>query len=212
LRTHVTIIDFKTAKPVEAEVFDEVTVDHFLEAQQEWRPIVLRAARELARRGARELIPQHLHWDWTSKAPQLNVLANIFYGVSYDGKLQGLMKVETVGEYCRCRLPEQDGKPLVYVDYLEVAPWNLKPLAEALGNTPRFKAVGSRLVEAAVLKSVEEEFKGRVGLHSLPMSEQFYLRVCGMTAVGRDVAKQNLLWLEYTPEQAGRFLSGVRKP
>lgn len=210
MRTRVTIIDDKTGKHVEAEVFDEVTVDHFLETQQDWRPIVLRAARELSARGARELMPQHFHWDWTSKAPQLEVLANTFFGINLEGKLQGLMKVETVGEHCRCRLPEQDGKSLVYVDYLEVAPWNLKPLAEALGKKPRFKAVGTRLIEAAVRKSVEEECKGRVGLHSLPMSEQFYLRVCGMTAVGRDVAKQNLLWLEYTPEQASRFLSGAR--
>jgi hypothetical protein len=56
VRTRVAIIDNNTGKPVEAEVFDEVTVEHFLETQQEWRPIVLRAARELAARGARELI------------------------------------------------------------------------------------------------------------------------------------------------------------
>ncbi|MGA3028155.1 MAG: hypothetical protein ABSF98_25680 [Bryobacteraceae bacterium] len=56
MRTRVAIIDNNTGKPVEAEVFDEVTVEHFLETQQEWRPIVLRAARELAARGARELI------------------------------------------------------------------------------------------------------------------------------------------------------------
>jgi hypothetical protein len=34
--------------------------------------------------------------------------------------------------------------------------------------------------------------------------------VCGMTPVGRDSAKQNLLWLEYTSEQAENFLSGAR--
>jgi hypothetical protein len=56
----------------------------------------------------------------------LNVLANAFYGIEHEGKLQGLMKLETVGEYCRCRLPEQDGKSLVYIDFLEVAPWNLR--------------------------------------------------------------------------------------
>ena len=210
MRTRATIIDNKTGKPVEAEVFDEVTVEHFLETQQEWRPIVIQAVRELAARGARELIPQHFHWDWTSKAPQLSVLANTFYGISSEGKLQGLMKLETVGEFCRCRLPEQEGKSLIYVDYVEVAPWNLKPLTVGLGKKPRFNAVGSRLIEAAVLKSIEEDCKGRLALHSLPITEVFYLKACGMTAVGRDVAKQNLLWLEFTPEQAQRFLSGAR--
>jgi hypothetical protein len=58
-----------------------------------------------------------------------------------------------------------------------------------------------------VRKSVEEGFKGRLGLHSLPNSERFYLEACRLTAVGRD-PKQNLLWLEFTPEQAERFLSG----
>ena len=206
MKTHVLIIDNKTGAPVEAELFDEVTVEHFIETQQEWRPIVFKAARQLAAHGHRELIPQHFHWDWAAKAPELGVLANTFYGIRYDNKLQGLMKVEIVGEFCRCRLPEQDGKALVYVDYVEVAPWNLKVLMAGLGEKPRFNAIGTRLVEAAVRKSIEEECKGRIGLHSLPVTEPFYSKICGMTPVGRDSAKQNLLWLEYTPEQAKRFL------
>jgi hypothetical protein len=36
------------------------------------------------------------------------------------------------------------------------------------GEKPLYNAVGSRLIEAAVLKSKEEECKGRIGLHSLP--------------------------------------------
>ena len=103
MRARVAIIDNITREPVEAELFDEVTLDHFLETQQEWRPIVLKAARQLAKQGTHELIPQHFHWDWTSKAPQLSVLANTFYGISYAEKLQGLMKLETVGEFCHCR-------------------------------------------------------------------------------------------------------------
>jgi len=149
VRTLVEIIDNRTGGPVEAELFDEVTVEHFLETQQEWRPVVLKAARQLAMQGARELIPQHFHWDWTAKAPELSVLANTFYGISYENKLQGLMKLETVGEFCRCRLPEQEGKPLVYVDYVEVAPWNLKQLMLGLGEKPRFNAIGSRLVRTS---------------------------------------------------------------
>jgi hypothetical protein len=210
VKTPVHIIDNRTGHPVEAELFDEVTVEHFIETQQEWRPLVLKAARQLVAHGSRELIPQHFHWDWTTKAPELSVLANNFYGIRCENKLQGLMKLQTVGPFCRCRLPEQVDKALVYVDYVEVAPWNLKTLAAALGEKPVYNAVGSRLVEAAVLKSKEEDCKGRVGLHSLPITELFYRKVCGMTPVGRDSAKQNLLWLEYTPEQAENFLSGAR--
>jgi hypothetical protein len=210
VRTLVHIIDNRTGLPVEAELFDEVTVEHFIETQQEWRPIVLKAARQLAAHGSRELIPQHFHWDWTAKAPELNELASSFYGIRCDNKLQGIMKLQTMGQFCRCRLPEQADKDLVYVDYVEVAPWNLKTLAVALGEKPLYNAVGSRLIEAAVLRSKEEERKGRIGLHSLPITEPFYRKACGMTPVGRDSAKQNLLWLEYTPEQADNFLTGAR--
>ncbi len=210
MRVPVEIVENRTGEPVQAELFDDVKVEHFIETQQEWRPVVLKAARQLALQGNRQLIPQHFHWDWTQKAPELNVLASTFYGIRYEGKLQGIMKIETVGEFCRCRLPEQEGKALVYVDYLEVAPWNLKVLMTALGEKVRYGGIGSRLIEAAVRKSLEEECKGRLGLHSLPITEQFYSRVCAMTPVGRDSAKQNLLWLEYTPQQAENFLTGRR--
>lgn len=128
----------------------------------------------------------------------------LLFGISARGKLQGLMKLESVGR--SGRTASQKGKPLTYVDYLETAPWNIKPLMQALGRSPEFAVVGTRLIEAAVRKSLDEGFKGRLALHSLSTSERFYLDVCGMTAVGRDPAKQNLLWCEFTPEQAERFL------
>ena len=95
---------------------------------------------------------------------------------------------------------------LIYVDYLETAPWNIKTLMHALGRSPEFGAVGTRLIAAAVRTSLDEGLKGRLALHSLLTSERFYVDVCGMTAVGRDAAKQNLRWCEFTAEQAERFL------
>jgi len=77
VRTHIEIIDNRSGSPVVAELFDEVTVEDFIETQQVWRPIVLKAARQLARLGSRELIPQHFHWDWTAKGPELSVLASV---------------------------------------------------------------------------------------------------------------------------------------
>jgi hypothetical protein len=189
---------------VEGELFDEVTVEHFLEAQREWRPIVVDAAQRLAKAG--EKFPRHWHWDWSSKEADLRVLAYGFFGIAYQGRLQGLMKLETAGG--SGRIDVQKGKPLVYVDYVETAPWNIKQITSALGTQPKFGGVGTRLIEAAVRRSLEEGFKGRVGLHSLSTSERFYLDVCGMTGVGKDPAKQSLLWCEFTPEQAEKFLAG----
>jgi len=206
VREVIQLFDNAAKKLVDAELFDEVTVEHFLETQKKWRPIVKDAAQQLYRAGADVgSIPQHFHWDWTSKEADLRVLAFTFFGISCGGELQGLMKLATVGHVARH--PEQKGKPIVYVDYLETAPWNIKVLTQAQGKNSRFGAVGSRLIEAAVRKSQEEGFKGRLALHSLPSSEPFYIETCGMTALERDPAKQNLVWCEFTPEQAETFLS-----
>lgn len=205
MRTPIQIVDWATREPVEAELFDEVTIEHFLETQKEWRPLVVEAVTKMVQSGSpREVVPRHFHWDWTNKEADLRILAFSFFGMRARGKLQGLMKLESVGR--SGRIASQKGKPLTYVDYLETAPWNIKPLMKALGRSPEFAAVGTRLIEAAVRKSLDEGFKGRLALHSLSTSERFYLDVCGMTAVGRDPAKQNLLWCEFTPEQAERFL------
>ncbi len=207
MRETVQIIDTQTGEPVDAEIFDEVALNHFIETQADWRPVVLAAARALSQQPNEGLlIPRHFHWDWTRKEAELKLLAVTFYGLACGGKLQGIMKVETVAH--SCRLPEQQGKPLVYIDYVESAPWNIKKLMVALGQPQRFRAVGTRLFEAAVLQSQEEGFRGRLGLHSLPGSEGFYINECGMTPVGRDPHKENLLWCEFTPEQAERYLAG----
>lgn len=207
MRTAIEIIDRASGLPIPAELFDEVTVDHFLETQRDWRPVVLEVARLMYESDMpREAIPQHFHWDWSNKEADLRLLAYTFFGIECEGKLQGLMKLEQAGRVGR--IAEQKGKPLVYVDYIETAPWNLRPLMQALRRETRFAAVGTRLIEAAVRSSIDEGMKGRLALHSLPSSERFYLEVCGMTAVGRDPAKESLLWCEFTPEQAERFLTG----
>jgi hypothetical protein len=205
VRVPVQIIRSDTKEPVDAELFDEVTLEHFLETQQAWRPLVIQAGLQLHQMGAIDSVPHHWHWDWTTKEADLRVLAFTFFGLRCENELQGLMKLVTAGHVGRH--PDEKGKPLVYVDYVETAPWNVKPLMEPLGKSARFGAVGTRLIEAAVRKSLEEGFKGRVGLHSLSTSEPFYIKVCGMTPVARDPAKQDLLWCEFTPEQANRFLS-----
>ena len=206
MRTAVEILRYGTREPVEAELFDEVTLDDFLETQEKWRPLLVQATKQLVLSGADEnVIPRHFHWNWSQKEAELRVLAFSFYGIRCEKELQGLMKVSTVGHVCRH--PDQKGKSVVYVDYLETAPWNIKVLMQALGKRPQFAAIGSRLIEAAVRKSLEEGFKGRVALHSLSTSEKFYIDNCEMTALERDPDKEDLLWSEFTPQQAEKFLS-----
>lgn len=68
MKETIEVFDLRAQAYVEAELFDDVTVDDFLVTQLEWRPLVLAATRELVRMRATELVPGHFHWDWTKKA------------------------------------------------------------------------------------------------------------------------------------------------
>jgi hypothetical protein len=152
-------------------------------------------------------IPQHWHWNWAAKGANLRFLAYRCLGIECQGQTQGLMMVKTAGS--AARLPPDAGKPLVYVDYIEVAPWNLRALTDA----PRFGGIGVRLIEAAVRVSLDEGFYGRVGLHSLPQAEAFYRDTCLMVCLGADASYQDLPYYELTREKAAEFLGeGGRQP
>jgi hypothetical protein len=120
--------------------------------------------------------------------------------------MQGLMMVAH-SPYL-ARLAPDAGGPLVYIDYLESAPWNIRPLAES----PRYGAVGMRLLWAAVEVSVAEGFAGRVGLHSLPQAEPFYEQACGMTNLGVDPDYESLNYFEFTRGGAEVFLARGGSP
>jgi len=102
------------------------------------------------------------------------------------------------------RLAAERGKPLVYIDYVEAAPWNWT--VPEIGREGRFRAIGSILFWRAIKQSQEEGFYGRVGLHALPQAEQWYEKGLRMTSVGRDPGKQNLLYFELSRQQAESLL------
>ena len=103
------------------------------------------------------------------------------------------------------RHSETMGKPLIYIDYLETAPWNWR--IPQLQQPGKLSGLGSLMVRAAILQSTEEGLQGRVGLHALPQAESFYAAVCGMTDLREDSTYQNLHYFEVTREQAIRFLA-----
>lgn len=186
---------------------DEVSADELIAIHEAWKPIRDQTVARLRRRAApRHEFPQHAHWDWSVKADQLRLLATRVFAIECDEEWQGVIMTSTAGY--SARLPPDRGKPLVYVKYVESAPWNLPQFVDA----PRFGGIGTRLLEAAVRLSVDEDFRGRVGLHSLPnpATESFYAR-CGMTRVSIDPQVENLPYYEMTRERATLFLSGGRQ-
>jgi GNAT superfamily N-acetyltransferase len=199
----IEIFDCQTRQPVSAWLNDELVALDLLDAEILWMPERLKAVSRMLRAGVAEQdLPQHRHWNWWEKADELKLLATGSVGVHCQGQWQGLMMTTTVGHVSR--LGADTGKPLVYVKYLESAPWNV----EAFTPAPKYGAIGTRLLEAAVRLSIAEGFDGRIGLHALPnpRTERFYQRR-GLTGLGPDSLAEDLPYYEFSPAAALGFLN-----
>lgn len=202
------LLDVATGQAVSAELWDAITEQQLVHWEDEWAPAQREAVERMKAAGIeRGLLPQSRHWDWRRKADAFSgSLANPSFCVMCDGMTQGMMILDTLH---RARIATQAGKELIYIEYLENAPWNRKHFAS---DRPLFAGVGSLLMRAAVEFSREEGFKGRLGLHSLPQSNAWYGNKCGMTDLGADPSYQNLRYFEMTPEQADAFIAKGHEP
>lgn len=190
--------------PVEAEVWIEIGADELKQIETTWGPVRRSIIERLTSSGVPEdSWPQHFHWDWSWKAEALvGGPGRAAIALRRDGQWQGWALLVNDPAAHAARLPPI-GQPLVYVDYLENAPWNLS--LRGIQDRPRFSAIGTRLLQSAVRLSLQEGFDGRTGLHSLPQAERFYGR-CGMKAVGTDPAYHDLLYFEFAAPAARAFL------
>lgn len=186
---------------VEAVLHTELAASALIEAEKQWGAIRRKTARKLKRAGKVGEIPEHCHWDWGRKSLNLEYLTYRCCGIEYDGKYQGLLMLGLGNKFAR--LPPEIGRPLVYIDYIESAPWNYAKMVE----TPLYGGIGAVLIRAAVGVSYEEEYQGRIGLHALSQSEKFYRDDCQMVCCGPDLSYYNLPYYEMTREIATRFTS-----
>jgi hypothetical protein len=198
--SRIFLLDVATGKSVEGELRDAIEQPQLDDWQTRWQPALLAVLQELAQKGIPpSQWPQSWHWNWQQKTVRVQgLLAFRGFSVVALGETQGLSQVDLTKA---CRESSQHGRPLVYLDYLEVAPWN-RP---ELGPAPRLRGVGSALIAAAIALSEDEGFKGRLGLHSLPQADAFYRKIC-MTDLGLDATCQNLRYFEMTSSQARAFL------
>lgn len=186
---------------IRASLLDGLKPSDLTLIEREWWPHRLDILVEIRRKNA--TAPESLHWDWSKKARELELLEADGFGVVFDGKWQGAMLTKSARYFAR--LGGDAGKPIVYIDYLEVAPWNWN--LSAIGQAPKIKGVGSVLFREAVRYSDSQGFHGRVGLHSLPQSVGFYGGPCQMRSLGPDASKQDLLYFELSRERASTFLN-----
>ena len=204
--TEVHLFNVARGEPETAELWHAITEQQLADWEGEWVPELFKAMQRLRRGGVeRRHWPQSRHWDWRRKATVLQgMLANPGFGIVCDGLTQGMMIVDIVKH--RGRLDDQRGQHLVYVEFVENAPWNRAELF----NPPRYCGVGSILIRAALALSEELEFHGRIGLHSLPQANDFYANTCGMTDLGADSDHEGLRYFEMTPDQARAFIAKGR--
>lgn len=203
------LYEVKSGSAVDAELWDCITEKQLMDWEVEWMPALHNAVKRLHQAGVEKRYwPQSRHWNWRQKAAVMqNLLANPGFSVMCGGMTQGMMFVDLAAH--RCELPEQAGKHLVYVDFLENAPWNRK---ELLFDPPSYRGVGSLLMRAAIELSKAEGFKGRLGLHALPQAEKWYAGSCGMTDMGVDKNKDGLRYFEMTVAQAEAFIAKGELP
>ena len=198
----VHLFNVARSEPQPAELWDAITEQQLDDWEGEWMPVLFSAIQRLKRKGVeRRDWPQSRHWDWRGKVEALHgMLANPGFSIVCEGVTQGMMIVDTAKH--RCRANGQKGQHIVYVKFVESAPWNRPELFAH----PRYRGIGSILIRAAVALSEESEFRGRIGLHSLPQADRFYANACGMTDFGTDPDLQGLRYFEMTPEQARAFV------
>ncbi|GEO01889.1 MULTISPECIES: hypothetical protein [Sphingomonadaceae] len=199
----IALLNATNGKLEEAELWDAITEKQLGDWEAEWIPELFKAIQKLHRAGVERVHwPQSRHWNWRQKTRALQgMLAHPGFSIVCNGTTQGMMIVDITTH--RCRVESQKGKDLVYVEYVENAPWNRPELADP----PLYRGIGSILIRAAIALSIEEEFKGRIGLHALPQSNGFYANTCGMTDLGIDASYHGLRYFEMTPEQAESFIA-----
>ena len=179
----------------------EQNLEHY---EQKWLPELLKRRREAAklRKAGHDIgVVEDAHWDWAKKMlrEHRTPLGFRSCAVEVAGETEGLMQVELATHRSRAN----KNLHLAYVDYISIAPWN-RPWPE---QTPRFRAIGSILLREAIRTSMDEGFRGRIGLHALPGAVTWYRDKLKMKAFGTDRDYQELHYFEFTEKQSRRFLS-----
>ena len=204
----IWLFDPATQSSVDAELWDAITDKNLGDWEVEWLPELQNRLRTLHGKGIeRSKWPQSRHWDWRRKLRAIEgLLANQCFSIVCNDMTQAMMITDLTH---RSKLEPKQAAHLVYVEYLETAPWNRKELA---GQDPRLSGCGSIMLRAAVELSKAEGFQGRVGLHSLPQANNFYANQVGMTDLGIDTDYQNLRYFEMTAEQAEAYITKGQRP
>lgn len=199
--SHVVPLRAADGSFVEAVLHERIGTEYALQVDADWKAHFASEEARAVAEGRAVPYLEHGHWEWGDKVKEsAHLLSCPTLAIECAGQTQGLMLLQTDGHFGK--LPSEIDKPLVYVVYLATAPWNLR----ALARQPRYAGVGLVLLHAAIQMSFDNEFKGRIGLHSLPQAEVFYERQ-GFQCLGVDRKKEDLKYYEFSPQAASEFIA-----
>jgi GNAT superfamily N-acetyltransferase len=200
-------------KRVDAMLDDQLRLDDLFDAEAQWCLERVNVLRSLANAGVHnpDDWPESVHWSWAYKASKchparLDDLGDArLFGIEVKGQWQSLLFGLCEGHTTKLG---KKNRPLVYVDFIEVAPWNWD--IALLGRTGKYRGAGVQLMEFAVRWSLSLGYDGRVGLHALKRAESFYEGRCQMQRLGADAGYHNLCYFELTEANAKTFLRSKR--
>jgi hypothetical protein len=130
--------DRRNNATVSADVLPAMTPEQLVQTEGRWQKFRVRARR---RRRVGVPVPEHNHWNWDEKSHDLKFTAYRCLGIWYDDEVQGLMMISILAVQGRARAHR--AKPVLYIKYIEGAPWNLKAY---VGEEARFGGVGVSLI------------------------------------------------------------------
>lgn len=200
--TPVALLCLATRQFVDAELWDTVNAGNLADWGSKWWPELCHLLDALRYKCVEQTRwPQSRRWDWRAKIRALeSCVDRQCFTIVREDMTQAMMITDSAK---RARIESQKNERLIYIDFLESAPWNRN---EIIDKPPGFAGRGSILVRAAIEYSKREECEGRIGLHSLPRANDFYASKAGMTDMGKDPDYQDLRYFEMTPAQAEAFI------
>jgi hypothetical protein len=142
-----------------------------------------------------KLAVQDREWTWRTKCSIAPGTNRHVFSLLNSGEVEAAMLL-LFGEKSR----DPSALPIVYVDFVAVAPWNRK----AFQDPQRFRGLGTVMLGATVELSRTLGHDGRCGLHSLPQAEGFYRQI-GMRDFGLDASKSSLRYFEFDASGASTF-------
>lgn len=180
----------KRDEDVTAKLRWTISEESLLQHETIWRPFILKHMTAWCRKRALTTHwPVSIGWDWRRLVGfYLKQQKAEVYSIVCRGLTQGMILL------LRDYVSKAATGNVVYVSYLESAPWNVKSIA----GSKRFTGTGTILLIAAAKRSEELGCGGRIGLHAEEPAIPFY-EALGLKPFDADIHAEGLVYMEGVP-------------